>query len=123
LNISFKNIITVCSFTYDYLGDDYCEDDGNTAVCGYDGGDCCLDLIDDSYCNECICHETGLVHTEAPSGVVECLLKFIGDGACDDDNNYEECNWDGGDCCEDAIVDWYCNECICHLDGLRHPSA
>ena len=35
-------------------------------------GDCCLDVIWDTYCQECICHETGVKHptlsTEGPIG-------------------------------------------------------
>ena len=38
---------------------------------------------------------------------------FIGDGFCDDENNNEECNWDGGDCCGDNINTDYCSVCAC----------
>ena len=36
-----------------------------------------------------------------------------GDGSCDDKNNNEACNWDGGDCCLDTLDTEYCNECLC----------
>ena len=37
--------------------------------------------------------------------------------------NNELCNYDGGDCCL-TIVDYRCEgeECICHEDGLVHPT-
>ncbi len=54
----------------------------------------------------------------------ECTETWIADGYCDDNNNTEECLWDGGDCCGstcenntfdcDADADWAaCNsECL-----------
>ena len=63
------------------------------------------------------------------SGRDRILLKksLIGDGFCDDYNNIEGCDWDGGDCCYSQHVQsglyrglyWntYCNECEC-LDPL-----
>merc|ERR1712156_301924 len=42
---------------------------------------------------------------------------FVGDGICDDGNNNEGCNYDGGDCCEphQYPLDWdaFCNDCEC----------
>ena len=34
---------------------------------------------------------------------------WIGDGYCDDVNNNEECQWDGGDCCGDNVNTQYCD--------------
>lgn len=45
------------------------------------------------------------------------------DEFCDDVTNTVECDYDGGACCWAMINDDYCNECICHSDGTRHPSA
>ena len=39
---------------------------------------------------------------------------YIGDGWCDDENNNDDCNFDGGDCCLDPINADYCTECICY---------
>merc|ERR1711962_26814 len=36
-----------------------------------------------------------------------------GDGECDDINNTEECQWDGGDCCGDNVVTDHCSACEC----------
>jgi len=35
------------------------------------------------------------------------------DGNCDDNNNLQTCNWDGGDCCGPNIGTAYCTECKC----------
>ena len=44
----------------------------------------------------------------------ECFFpNWIGDGYCDDENNFHECNYDGGDCCGDSVNITYCNECLC----------
>ena len=33
---------------------------------------------------------------------------WIGDGFCDDVNNNDQCNWDGGDCCGENVYTDYC---------------
>ena len=35
------------------------------------------------------------------------------DGVCDDENNIEECEYDGGDCCGSNVVKDHCKECKC----------
>ena len=40
--------------------------------------------------------------------------QWIGDGYCDDENNNDDCNFDGGDCCLDEIIADYCTECVCY---------
>ena len=37
---------------------------------------------------------------------------YIGDGYCDDENNNEECQWDGDDCCNGGSTE-YCGVCEC----------
>ena len=36
-----------------------------------------------------------------------------GDGFCDDDNNNQKCEYDGGDCCGDNVNEQYCSICQC----------
>jgi hypothetical protein len=36
-------------------GDGFCEDSLNIDVCDFDGGDCCLEIIDSHFCTECLC--------------------------------------------------------------------
>ena len=38
---------------------------------------------------------------------------WIADNACDDVNNNEGCQWDGGDCCGDDVNTVYCMVCEC----------
>ena len=51
------------------------------------------------------------------------MCQWSGDGFCDDESNIEECDFDGGDCCQDVvgIIDTsFCYACVCksecHLD-------
>ncbi len=42
---------------------------------------------------------------------------------CDGNNNYPQCDFDGGDCCLPSGNNKYCincdyNECMCHLTGI-----
>ena len=54
----------------------------------------------------------GTTTTEAPAG--DCVFpNWKGDGWCDDENNVESCDWDGGDCCGDNVVTTYCEACEC----------
>jgi hypothetical protein len=48
------------------------------------------------------------------SGTYTCAsISYRGDGDCDDQNNTEECGYDGGDCCGDNVVTTHCTECQC----------
>eukprot|EP01083_Nonionella_stella_P149359 474267_1 len=44
--------------------------------------------------------------TPSPAAT-SCVASWgaVGDGYCQDDLNIAECNWDGGDCCEETCVD------------------
>ena len=47
---------------------------------------------------------------------------WIGDGYCDDVLNNEECNFDGGDCCLNVVLTYYCQLCQCQeccLDNVK----
>ena len=52
----------------------------------------------------------------------DCTYGWIGDLFCNDENNKEECQWDGGDCCPDSdpMDGWddYCNDCQCLNEPL-----
>ena len=49
--------------------------------------------------------------------------KWVGDTNCDDGNNHEECDFDGGDCCTDR-KHLYCTICECKEKpkNCPHPS-
>merc|ERR1712044_28640 len=44
-----------------------------------------------------------------------CDEEWKDDGYCDDENNHEACDFDGGDCCNNEQYDWdlYCDDCEC----------
>merc|ERR1712044_6175 len=44
-----------------------------------------------------------------------CDEEWKDDGYCDDENNHEDCDFDGGDCCNNEEDDWdmYCDDCEC----------
>merc|ERR1719450_832946 len=94
----------------EWVGDGYCDDDNNEG-CDWDGGDCCNNAQQgwDRLCTECFCSDA------ATSNSTDCEDKLVGDGYCDDPNNHQECQWDGGDCCNNDEEGWdkYCNECEC----------
>ena len=37
--------------------------------------------------------------------------ELVGNGICNDENNNEKCNWDGGDCCGDEVNKDHCIHC------------
>ena len=127
-----------------FVGDGYCDDDNNYASCNYDEGDCCLPVVDTTYCTKCIC-KNGPVTTSEPKTTMDNTMgtttiemgqttktsvntgqngckypEHVGDGFCNDATNKEICDYDGGDCCTTFINVEYCRTCICHEDGKRH---
>ncbi len=44
-----------CPASKSLIGDGICEDDINTEICAYDGGDCCLEEKITDLCHDCIC--------------------------------------------------------------------
>ena len=38
---------------------------------------------------------------------------MVGDGFCNDETNYADCNFDGGDCCGLCVNTKLCSECEC----------
>merc|ERR1711962_1649639 len=98
-----------------WIGDNFCDDQNNNPECEMDGGDCCQEEPVagwDNYCSDCLCIEIPET-TESP---FECIEHWIGDNFCDDQNNNPECEFDGGDCCQEEAGDgWdnYCQICEC----------
>merc|ERR1711962_582983 len=56
--------------------------------------------------------------TVAPSGCSKPNYK--GDGICDDENNNEGCDFDGGDCCIPNVNKDFCTECKCLEEGCKN---
>ena len=75
-------------------------------------GDCCLPVIDSTFCSECICHEDGTRHPDGQGNILgttsitqptetfvyqTCFFSsYNGDGQCDETNNNPDCNYDDG---------------------------
>merc|ERR1712004_410973 len=116
-----------CEFPQ-WEGDGRCDDGNNNADCSYDGGDCCGDNVQTTYCSVCECKEgtttttttttwtttTTTTTTTVTNGSSGCEFpQWEGDGWCDDGNNNPDCTFDGGDCCGDDVDTTYCQECEC----------
>ena len=93
-------------FNQNWVDDDYCDDGNNNQECNYDGGDCCDMFAYDYYCYECLCLSDLVDGTCSHQS-------WVGDDYCDDVNNHQYCNYDGGDCCGDNVDTEYCDECLC----------
>ena len=52
------------------IGNGFCNDEANTAGCGYDGGDCCGDCANTDFCTECTCFDGGALSPD-----ISCKLK------------------------------------------------
>lgn len=101
----------------------YCDDSTNTAECEYDNGDCCLPSTHQEFCTACICHIDGKRHAKQhPIKEFKCSEIQKNDGICQDVVNFRECSFDLKDCCKERIWCQVGDDCICHLDGTRHPS-
>ncbi|CAN0436247.1 unnamed protein product [Pylaiella littoralis] len=99
------------------IGDGNCDLYNNNAECGYDGGDCCSctckvpeTVWDDDYgCRNFACVDPEATCAEDDDITVDVVencddVLAVGNGFCDETNNNEPCNYDGGDCCECTCV-------------------
>lgn len=98
MSLPFECFALFCNL--DNLGNSYCNKEMNNDICAFDFGDC-LPTKGNQYDLQSIlliCYF--LVYKK-----IGCQLdeQSIGDGICDDDNNYLLCSYDGGDCCKPFI--------------------
>ena len=61
-----------CAASLELIGNGFCNDEGNTPGCSYDGGDCCGACINTDFCSECLCLEGG-----EPAIDLSCKLSLI----------------------------------------------
>ena len=108
--VKINTFNTCSSHKLAYIGDGYCDDTTNVPICNFDGGDCCLDPIQDDFCLFCQCFE-GNMTSECSTD----LFTLATDGMCQDQSNIEACDWDGGDCCNPDVGVYLCTDCQCHL--------
>ena len=98
-----------CQYVY-LLGNGQCDDKANTQDCLFDMDDCCGFSINEGDCEECECKDPGKViqqllcnysvsHKKQTIYLIDpCQKDLMNDGECHEENNFEECNFDGGDC-------------------------
>ena len=99
------------------VGNGFCNDETNNAICNYDGGECCAMDVNPNNCSECACN---ILET--------CMAGYhplVGNGFCNEETNIDECNYDAGDCCGYNITSEHCTQCTCFhretcLAGVSH---
>ena len=133
-----------------WIGDRHCDDDFNNEKCGWDGGDCCGENVYTDHCEKCEClnpsqngekwdkckececldlNYDGGFHSDNESIIGACGYPYgYYDNICNDENNNEECNWDGGDCCSnfDDICFSKCYSDVhkcCQIKDLEFPTS
>ena len=57
-----------------WIGDNFCDDMNNNAACQFDGGDCCGDNVDTTYCTACECLDQTTTTTTTTTEVSLDLL-------------------------------------------------
>ncbi len=106
----------------DYATDGYCDDVNNNDVCGFDGGDCCGSTCENGGTWACGSNGFNCLNPDACDMYEGSEYLSIGDGTCNSGNNIEQCNYDGGDCCNESWDgDGYCdgvnNTPVCGFDS------
>ena len=82
----------------------------------YTNDDCQEDLICD-VSNDCLASLGFNTGVSCCTGAVVCLYDYIEDGYCNEENNNEECEWDGGDCWGNTDTNFF-DLCEC-LDPIH----
>ena len=112
--------------------DGHCDDICNYPSLNFDGGDCCQEVIDRSFCSDCFCYQDCSRHPDAAEFCFKshanntndaCNSSWISDGNCDDGCNVPELNFDGGDCCQESNLFMTCHDCFCYQDCSIHFEA
>lgn len=126
-DVSEEGPPATCEASVWSLGNGWCDAVNNHAVCGWDGGDCCLSTcVNDAYicdqlANDCrdplACENHAMGCQECAPG---CALIRAGDGECDVDCYTEACHFDApsvgapSDCtCSDVSLQSSCDgQCV-----------
>ena len=104
-------------------GNGICDHSENSALCGYDGGDCCISTCGGSMAGNAAAGTMEIFH-DAPHAAMACgMLAHMdtsqckdpsasscnprkqANGFCDADQNTAQCGYDGGDCCASTCSD------------------
>ena len=107
--INLPHILFICQgCSYgELIGNGFCNDETNDGNCYYDGGDCCGINVNKDHCITCSCKSIEACKNGS-------IPASVGDGFCNDENNNEDCMFDGLDCCGINVNKDYCVDCSCH---------
>ena len=101
-----------CDFP-DYIGDNICDDGNNNMHCNWDGGDCCIDNVNTTFCNHCDCLDEDVKLCSVFN------LCGLDEGDCNDDSECKPGLICGEDNCPselglDSSIDccYKCNNCF-----------
>ena len=92
-----------CNASLAIIGDGFCHDEANHAICNFDDGDCCGDCKLTDFCSNCECLGGPIV-----------VNALVGNGYCNDETNTAKCQFDDGDCCGACISKDHCSDCVCY---------
>ena len=120
-----KNFVLPILEELSAIGDGICDMDLNKVYYFFDAGDCCKENVTKNElimghnfakpCPECTC---------IPSfGYAYCIDAHLGDGICQDYNNFPFCEFDKGDCCDmsaENCCQIECELCECKNQSLDH---
>ena len=110
-NLNAVAVQANCTGYISAIHNGFCITENNNAECLFDGGDCCeCTLSDDglSIYKETLSSSLYCVHPSDPCYNLNAVavhadctgtISAIQDGQCSEQNNNEECLYDGGDCC------------------------
>ena len=121
-----------------WLNDGYCDEECNHPDFDYDGGDCCLDIVNNAKCIDCYCYEDCSIHQlrfidgiDLQSEVDcyehsdhdwnSCPYSWLNDGVCNDECNHDLFDYDLNDCCLKDSNYMYCEDCICYANCTKMP--
>ena len=60
-----------------WIGDGECDDETNTAGCGFDGGDCCGPDVKTSQCSDCECLGENITSKATPGPFCSCTVEDV----------------------------------------------
>lgn len=121
-----------CQGNIDAIGSGTCEEENNNPDCEYDGGDCCpCTCLLEPPVGSNTCAPENFIYCQDPDAQSACDeyencggdRRSIGDGACDTNNNNQDCGYDGGDCCLCTCTHSSLDETFCSNFDCVDPSA
>ena len=128
-------VLYYCNVDF-WINDGFCDDECNHPNYNYDGGDCCLDIVNNAKCIDCYCYEDCSIHTlrfnddkdlqpdsecyeVEDFNIEDCEALSLNDGICDDGCNNHFFDFDHQDCCLPDPSYVTCRRCICYANCTK----